>query len=232
MYRLALIMTLIIFCSKTSAQFSVIKVERDDILFAGVDNKISIVVENIPCSSLIIKTTDGKIIGKNCQYIYSINFDSVQKKGITGTRIEVYKKTKKQPKLLSNIFFYIRKIPDPQVCILRCEDSRIRYSFFQKSTINDGHSKPPNLRAEVPFFLFGIPTDSRFIVVSFYSSVFRGDSCIVKPILNIGNYFTDETYEGFKTIKENDTIVFDRINAKGNDGSNRMLKSVTILVTK
>jgi hypothetical protein len=232
MYRLALIMTLIILGNKTIAQFSLIGVERDDILFAGVDNKISIVVENTLCNSIIIKTTNGKIIGQNCQYIYSINFDSVQQKGITDTRIEVYKKFKNQLKLLSSKFFYIRKIPDPQVCIVKCEDSKIKYSFFQKSTINDGHQKPPNLRAEVPFFLLGIPSDSRFIIDSFYSSVYRGDSCIVKPILNKGNYFTDETYEGFKLLKENDTIIFDKIYAKGSDGSKRLLQPVTILVTK
>lgn len=229
-----LIITIIasFFVKQILAQSVVIGIERNNILFAGVENRIQIMAENTPCSSLIVKTSNGKISGSSCEYTYTVNYDLVRDSNITSTKIEVYKKVKKFIELVSKRIYSIRKIPDPKVCVMKCDSLKIRKVFFQKINFSDGHPRPPDIRAQSNLFDFGIPSNSQFIIDSFYCSIFRGDSCIIKPILNNGNYFMDALYEEFKKIKEGDTIVFDKIYAKGNDGSKRILKSVTILVTK
>ena len=235
MYKLILIVILNFWFTSLSAQYSAIGIETNNTLFLGIQNKISIAAENTSCNSLVVKVTNGNISGENCQYIYSINFDSAQKNHITDTKVEVYKKNKNKLELLTTKGFIIKKVPDPVACILTCNNNRISYLYFQKRTFNDGHPKSPDIRAEIPLSIYGIyglSFDCHFVVDSFYYSIFRGDSCLVKPILNKGNYFTDDTHEIFKQLKENDTIIFDRIYAKGSDGSKRVLNSLTIKVSK
>ena len=214
------------------AQFSAIEIETNNVLYSGVRNKISIAAENTSCKFLVVKTTNGSISGGNCQFIYSINFDSAKNNFITKTEIEVYRRNQKNKlKLLTSKVFIIKQIPDPVACVLSCNNSQVSYLYFQNSRINDGLPKSPDIRAEVPLN-YGLPFDCRFIVDSFYISIFREDSCITTPILNKGNYFTDEVYEVFKQLRENDKIVFDKIYAKGSDGSKRLLKSFNILISK
>jgi len=232
MYKFILTVILNFSIFGLSAQFSAIELEVNNVLYMGIENKISIAAENTSCNSLVVKATNGNISGKECQYTYSINFDSAQKNFITNTAIEVYKESNNQSKLLTRKIFRIKKIPDPIACVLLCNNNQISKLHFQKRTFNDGHPKSPDIRAEIPFNNYGISIACRFVVDSFYCSIFRGDSCIVMPILNKGNYFTDNTHDAFKQLRENDTVVFDKIYAKGSDGSKRLLNSLTIKISK
>lgn len=232
MQKYFLIVILKFWALNLTAQFSAIENETGSILFAGIENKFNVAAENTACSYLVLRTTNGIISGGNCQFIYSINFDSARINFIRDTEIEIYKKTRKnQLRLLQRKVFVIKKVPDPVACILTCNDTQISYLILQNSRLSNGHPKPPDIRAEVPFS-HGLPFDCRFVVDSFYFSIFRGDSCIVMPSLNKGNYFASSTYEAFKQLTENDTIVFDKIYAKGCDGSIRLLKSLRIRVSK
>ena len=232
MYKFILTATLNLIAISLLSQFSAIEIETHNVLYSGIQNKINIAAENTPCSSLVIRTTNGNINGGDCQFIYSINFDSAQKNFITKTEIEVYKRARKnQLKLLARKVFVIKPIPDPVACVLLCTNAKVSYLYFQNTRINDGHPKPPDIRAEVPFN-YGLSFDCRFVVDSFYISVFRGDSCITMPMLNKGNYFTDNVYDAFKKLRENDKIIFENIYAKGSDGSRRILKSLIITISK
>lgn len=212
------------------SQFASVTSERNNVLYAGIENPLSIVAESTPCNSLIIKTSHGSVTGKDCRYIFQIDFDTVSKNNIHYTDIVVYKKINSKLKLLAKWVYRIKNIPDPVAFLLsQRKDFTINYFSLQKPTFFDGHPKVPDITAQPDFYL---DFDVRFIVDSFRFSIFRGDSCLHKSILNKTNLFSDQTFEIFKTLLGNDQILFDEIHIRGNDGSRRIIKPLKLTVIK
>lgn len=211
-------------------QFAAVTVEKNSILYAGIDNPLSIVAESTPCNSLVIKTTHGSVTGKDCRYIFQIDFDSVVKNNIHYTDIIIYKNTNGKLKQLTKWVYRIKTIPDPTTFLLRqSKDFRINFYSLQKPTFYDGHPKVPDITSQRDFSL---DFDVRFIVDSFKFSIFRGDSCLYKSIANKTNMFSDQTFEIFKTLLGHDQILFDEVHVKGNDGSRRIIKPLRLTVVK
>ena len=115
------------------SQFAAVTVERNSILYAGIKNPLSIVAENTPCNSLIIKTTHGSVTGKDCRYIFQIDFDTVSANKIYYTDILVYKKIRGKLKLLAKWIYRIKNIPDPVALLLPQLSQRKEFSDFLKS---------------------------------------------------------------------------------------------------
>lgn len=199
------------------SQFASVTSEKNNILYAGIQNPLSIVAESTPCSSLIIKTTQGFVTGKDCRYIFQIDFDTVSENRIYYTDILVYKKINSKLKLLAKWVYRIKNIPDPVAFLLpQRKDLTINYFSLQKPTIIDRHPKVPDITAQPDFSL---DFDVHFTVDSFRFSIFRGDSCLHKSVFNKTYMFSDQTFEIFKTLLGNDQILFDEIHVTGNDGS-------------
>ncbi len=130
------------------SQFASVTSERNTILYAGIENPLSIVAESTPCSSLIVKTTQGSITGKDCRYEFQIDFDTVSKNKIHYTNILVYKKINSKLKLLAKWVYKIKEIPDPVAFLLpQRKDFTINYFSLQRPTFFDGHPKVPDITA-------------------------------------------------------------------------------------
>ena len=215
------------------SQFAAVTVEKKSVLYAGIENPLSIVAENTPCNSLIIKSSHGVVTGKDCRYIFKIDFDTVAANKIYYTDILVYKKISGKLKLLAKWIYRIKNIPDPVAFLFpqlsQKKEFTINYFSLQKPTFFDGHPKVPDITAQPDFSL---DFEVRFIVDSFRFSIFRGDSCLHKSILNKTNLFSDQTFEIFKTLSGNDQILFDEIHVRGNDGSRRIIKPLRLTVVK
>src|SRR5664279_4244911 len=70
----ASIILIIFFCySISSAQKFSISADRNNILYVGLDNPLTIAVENYPSNSIIVETDNGTIEGSSGKYIFRAN---------------------------------------------------------------------------------------------------------------------------------------------------------------
>ena len=60
-----LIATLIILSLSSFSQKFSVSPDKNNVFYIGVDNPITIAVENTSCNSLIVKSTNGKISGRS-----------------------------------------------------------------------------------------------------------------------------------------------------------------------
>lgn len=83
---LSLFLILLTFKNSHGQKFS-IAADKMNILYVGVDNPITIAVENSSNKSIIIKTNNGKITGNNGSYTFRSN-------EVGKAEISIYKKIK------------------------------------------------------------------------------------------------------------------------------------------
>src|SRR5690349_5004666 len=89
------------------AQHAVVSCDRMNVLFAGVDNPMSIAVENVPNKSLVVKATNGAIEKvADGKYIYKGSTLGIDE-------ILVLKKNKSGLKKVGTIPFRVQSLPDP-----------------------------------------------------------------------------------------------------------------------
>jgi GldM C-terminal domain len=185
--------------------------ERLNELYIGVDNPLSIIAENYPCSSIIVKTDNGKISGKSCHYTY---------RGGTGGRagIILYIKQKGRLKEIGRLPFRVKYIPDPIPRV--------------------GPSAGGNMRKDIlcaqQYIRGGIETmdlDAVYPIDSFKVCITRGDTCLYNEIQNAGGAFNDAVSNALCNTKEGDTVIFKNIWARAPDGRKRLLNPILFYIT-
>ena len=54
-----------------TAQRFAIGADKNNIFYLGIDNPVSIAVENCPCNNIVLKIKNGNVTGRNCQYLFT-----------------------------------------------------------------------------------------------------------------------------------------------------------------
>ena len=188
----------------SNGQGFAIALDKMNVLYLGLDNPVTIAVENTSNKSLIVKTTNGKISGANGNYIFRGN-------EVGTAEISIYKKANNKLVKIGSSYFRVKMIPPP---------------VFK---IGSGRRLVP--KAELvaqQYARADYDEDIRSKVDSFEVCIVSGDTCKVNK-KNIGNEISEAIRNEFQQLKANDVVIFKNIFATGPDGT-RELEPVMITI--
>jgi len=170
-----------------SAQKFAIAADKENVLYIGVDNPISIAVENVPARSIIIKMDNGKISEEFGCYVARVT-------KVGPTNIILYKKVNGKLKEIGRKAFRAKRIPDP---VFRIASGKM---FISKAEIEN----QLYVRAESCCYDINYHVDSfTVVIVRKYTATYE--------LKNINNKLNDETINAFYLLKENDVLIFKNI---------------------
>lgn len=175
--------------------------------YEEVENPFSVVVENVPCAEIIVKTEDGILEGDRCQYIFT------PKEGKRIACFSIYHITDGDTILITSLERYVRDVPEPVPFINGKRDCEIDSTFFEIDGIN------PIIYLWLRDFLGTIT----FKTTRFSVMIFREG----KPYYwnkYKGNRLPDELMSELKKIKPGDRIVFYDIHYSGPTATNKLLR--------
>ena len=199
-----------------NAQHTTVSADKMNILYAAIDNPLTIVSENCPCNKLIVKSNLGSITSDgSCQFLFKSSESG-------GAEISVYKKNDKGLKKLNTWFFRVKNIPNP---VFRIGPYGGESCYRVYSAVIAAQEF---VRADLENFDF----DVRFHVDSFRVNILNNDSCRIKRFTVNNNHVPNEVREEFTKLKESDFIVVNKIYATGPDGLSRHLDPLTLTIEK
>ena len=196
-----------------SAQNVAFAPDKNNICYLGVDNPLTIVAENCSCNQLVLKSDNGTIKGKSCQYIY-------HPKNIGKVLIQAYKKQEKKLIEIGVTEFRVKRVPDPVFKIgpVGGHDGDVNSIFLCTTKY---------ARADLENFDF----DARFKIDSFRVVIISTDSSSSNAFINHGSLINDEIHSAFVKLKIGDKIIFDNIKVKGPDEIERELTPLKLKAT-
>ena len=185
--------------------------DKMNVLYVGIDNPITIAAENCSNKSLVVKTTNGKLIKENGQYLF-------RSETIGAAEISVYKNQNGKLTKLGSTFFRVKALPLPIFKVGSGRQSVAKVELANQQFV----------RAELEGFDF----DAKFPVDSFTVCIVPSDTCSYSVIKNIGNKINDDIRSQFQRLKENDVVIFKKIFAKTPGGIDVELSPVMITIIK
>lgn len=174
--------------------------------YEEVENPFSVVVENVPCAEIIVKTEDGILKGDSCQYIFT------PKEGKRIACFSIYHITDGDTILITSLERYVRDVPEPVPFINGKRDCKVDSTFFEIDDINP----------RIYLGLRGFWGDIHFETTRFSIMIFREG----KPYYwnkFTGNRLPDELMTELKKIKPGDRIVFYDIHYSSPTATNKLL---------
>ena len=177
---------------------------RFNILYVGVDNPLSIAVENVPTKSLIVKASKGTVtrVSGN-HYIYHGSEPGE-------VDILVYKKEKGSLRELGKIPFRVTTFPDPTAFVGNLKGGKIS----KKTLIAMGG---------VIAKLENSDFEASARVDSFTVCILYKNSCEYKTFKNIRNKFNQQVLDAFKDLNHGDTLVIRDIYATWIGGTRELI---------
>ena len=202
-----------------NAQHFALSNDRMNVAYLGVDNPISIAVENCPCKNMVVKVRNGTIDGQNCKYI----FRGIE---VGAAYIVIYKKTEKQLKVIGEYPLRVKRIPPPVFKIGPYGSSYFYGSdkIIQRVVL----ANQQYVRAELEGFDF----DLRMTIDSFSVKIFHSDSAKTNTYFNTSNKIDQQIIAAFSELKKDDVIFFYEIYAKGPDGLQWKLDPLILTINK
>lgn len=205
-FSLALTLTMVSCAGQTIA----IANERENVLTVGLDNPLSIAVEKIAANSIVAKTNNGILTGKNGAYILR-----PAKAGLT--TITIFESFKGKLKEIGKKYFRARLLLDP---------------VFRIGSGKRTMQKKELLAQEyVGATLENSDFQLNFRIDSFRVCIVHTDTCRYSIKANTGNMISKELHEEFEKLTANDTILFTDIYCTG-PGGQRKIAPLLIFVSE
>ena len=179
-----------LFCFSVVGQKFSVSPDKMNILYLGVDNPLSITVENCSSNLIIVKTDNGKITGSNGKYLFRGS-----KPG--KAEIIVYKKVNGKAKEVGRNYFRVKALPRPVFKIGSGRDSMPKVEIANQQYV----------RAELENF----DIDANYDIESFTVCIIANDTCKFSIKTNSGNKISEEILNEFELLKPNDVVVFKNI---------------------
>jgi hypothetical protein len=191
------------------AQHIAVAADKENVLYVGVENPLTIAAENCPCNKMVVKSNTGTLTGAGCSYIFKSN-------QVGSADFTVYRKNGRLLKKIETSVFRVKNLPLP---------------VFKIGPSVDGMMAPKLAVQEyVRADLDGFDIDARFQVTSFNVSIYSYDTCKIQHFKNTGNKISDELRTAFSLLKDNDSIIFNEIIAVGPDGQNQKLAPLYLTI--
>lgn len=211
MKKVLIVMLFLSFSSAIISQHVVVTCDKNNDLYIGVDNPISVAVENYPSSQITVKADHGTLEGSGWRYFYRGTEPGV-------VRITAYNKSNLEK--IGSWVFRLRYIPNPvaKVGPWGNDMGNARAVVLQSQNW---------IRADLEYFDY----EATFRIDSFTLSILYRDSCFSKKVLNAGNNFNDEVKAALKTIKNGDIVIFEKISVIGPDRRRRLISPLILTIT-
>lgn len=191
--------------SMCHAQHISVANDKENILYIGIPNPLTIVTENCPCNKQVVKTSNGKITGSNCSYMF-------QGEQVGKAEITIYKKEAGKLIRIGKSDFRVKSIPPPVFCIgPYCNIGVVVRA--QRTVI----AAQDYARGE----LLNFDINARFPIDSFNVKIISYDTCKTQEFVNKTGLISKEIRDAFYQLKENDIIIFSGIIVTGPDGIKR-----------
>jgi len=211
MKKFLLIILLVLFDTMAFTQVFSVSADKNNVLYIGVDNPLSIVVEKYNVSELIIKADKGELFGgAGTKYIY---------RGSQPGVVAISIADKYTGKEIGKVFFRAKYIPDPVAKIGPSTGGRVQKPVLMNQQF---------IRAEPENFDF----DIFFKIESFTAVIIKKDSCFYREIKNQGNKFNEELTKALLNIEKNDMLIFKDIFIRSPDGRDRFISPAVFSVTE
>ena len=181
-----------------------------NVLYADVDNPLTIAVENCPSNSIIVKTDNGTISGSRGSYVFRSNqFGKAD--------IILYKKVNGKLKQIGKSSFRVKLIPDPIAKVGPSAGGKIQRIILKSQQY---------IRADYA----GVDIDINIPIDSFTVIIIRGDTCISKELKNYTSKFSKELTDALAEIKQSDIVIFKDIYSKRYNGETRILDPIFFFI--
>ena len=208
-----------IYMLQMQAQHFALSNDKFNIAYLGVDNPISIAVENCPCNSIVLVIENGTVTGKNCQYVF-------QGKEVGAAYITIYKKSAKNLLKVGKYAFRVKRIPAPV----------FKIGPYGSDYESDSTRKVQKVvlagqqfvRADIECCGF----DAKATIKSFSVKIFCADSAKSNIFFNETGKINEQIRNAFSELKKEDVVFFHKIFAIGPDGLQWELNPVILTIDK
>ncbi len=193
------------------AQMAVASADRNNILFAGIDNPLSIAVEKMSNKALMVKANKGTItrISEGRYVYYSAEYGVID--------IIIFRNDKGNLKEIKRIPFRVNPLPDPVAYLGAPQGGNIRkrLSFPQGGIITKFEDVG-----------FEAPTK----VISYTVYIISKENCETKTLFNIGNRFSPEVSLGLQRLRIHDVVIIKNILVLMPDGKQRQISPLCFTI--
>lgn len=211
MKRIQLLLLLLLAKTIVMAQEAAVQLDKENIMYVGVPNPITVVARNTPCSNLTIAIDSGEVRSgfDTCRYEVS-----VKKSGISLLR--VYKNTKKGKTLIATREIRVKRIPDP---------------VAKLGGIRSGSMKRSILAAQLGIVasIDNFDICAHIAVKHFTIMIIRNKQTIFSKTINAAR-FDDEVTQQLLKLKGDDAVFVCDIIGMGPDGISKNLDPIYIKV--
>jgi hypothetical protein len=210
MKNITAISSTLLFCSLGFSQIVGVAVDKMNVFYKGVNNPITISVENHSCKDIVVKTSNGVVTGCNGKY----NFMPKDSAGRSSeTELYVGIKSGATVKWIDTLTYRVKKIPDPVARI-----ANVSGGCISKALLSAAVSIIPTLQ--------NFDFDLNFVIISFTMTMNIKGDLIEKNA--IGNKLTADMITMINAAATGTKIYFENIKAVGPDGSTRTLNSINL----
>ena len=179
--------------------------DKFNIAYLGIDNPISIAVENCPCTNIVLKVEKGSVRGENCKFVF-------RGKEIGPAYITVFKKVANRLKKIGKYSLRVKRIPTPVLKIGPYS------SYYNYNTENKVQRKVLAAQQFVRADIENLDICGSFLIDSFSVKIFYSDSTKMKTFSNVTGKISKQISYGFSILKKGDVVIFHKVFAKGPDG--------------
>lgn len=190
-----------------------------NVLYAGIDNPISISVPGVPMSGVQASISAGTLTRSGDQWIAHVSQ--------VGTEVEISVSADMEGRKQSvgSMKFRVRKLPDPTayISLKDAQGNPVQYKGTPKRISKAQLMAAPGLGAAVDDGILNIT----YSVVSF-STIFFDSMGNAIPEVSNGANFSERQKEQFKRLKPGKTFFISGIKAKGPDGITRDISPMEV----
>ena len=178
------------------------------VLYAGIENPLTIIVDNISSKKVIAKTDNGKLSGENGHYYFYTDTGSI-------VNITLYKEGSNEK--IGAVTFFVRQIPDPSPMLGTYTGGEVPLEYIKSQ---------PGIRTnhQSIYYTKGLP------IISFTVSIIRNNDYVFKEIKNEVDTFSKEVSKAFQQLKPGDSVVINNIFARRHDGTLTILSAMTFTI--
>ena len=208
---------IIFFCfifSSAVGQKVVIKPEQSNELYLGIDNEVSIAVENTSCNSIEVEVDNGTIKGNKGYYIYKAS-----KVGVVD--ITIFKRNKGELRQIAKSYFKVKNLPGYEAELIGINGNRISKNVLLAHEYLAAVLEHSYINARLKIDSFNV------CIISYINN---SDTCIYKTFINIGSKFSSQVMSSFQAINNKDIIILKDITASYSDGASIVLNPLIFTI--
>jgi gliding motility-associated protein gldM len=192
-----------------------------NVLYAGIDNPISISVPGVANSTVSATMTNGKLTRQGDQWV--AHPDKVGEEAVVSVMAEM----DGHPMKMSETKFRVRKLPDPSpyIAFKDANGNTNRYKGGGRGLPKTQLMSAPGIEAAIDDDLLNI----QFKVLSF-ETVFFDSMGNAIPEVSAGDQFSQRQKDSFRRLSRGKRFYISRVKAVGPDGITRDLAPIEVIV--